>query len=194
MAKVRGATLLGTLAYVRESFGEEALRKVASGVSPALREVMSEGSLVLHGWYECALLSELTREIDRVCGKGDLALAREAGRHGAFQDVNRFFKWMLRLTGPGMIFSRAASVWNNYHSAGRYVFEGAQGNRAAIRIEDWDGADPVMCKRIEGWIERALEITLGTGARPHIHEEVHLHTDGAVSPQRFCRYVAEWGS
>jgi hypothetical protein len=101
-----------------------------------------------------------------VCSNGDLTLARAAGRHGAFQDVNRFFKWMLRLTGPAALFTRAASVWNNYHSAGRYVFEGAQGNRAAIRIDDWEGADPVMCKRIEGWIERALEMTLGAAARP----------------------------
>jgi hypothetical protein len=194
MAKVRGATLLGTLEYARESFGDEALKNVQAAVSPAVREVMIPGSVILSSWYEAALLSELTGTVDRVCGNGDLACARAAGRHGAFQDVNRFFKWMLRLSGPAALFARAASVWNNYHSAGRYVFEGAQGTRASIRIEDWDAADPVMCKRIEGWVERALEITLGPGAHPRIREEAHLRLDLAVSAQRFCRYVAEWGS
>jgi hypothetical protein len=194
MANVRGATFLATLDYVRQSFGEDAVHRVASAVGPAVRELMRDGSLVPHGWYECALLSELTREVDRVCGRGDLALARAAGRFGAFQDVNRFFKWMLRLSGPTTLFTRAASVWNNYHSAGRYVFEGAEGNRASIRIEGWDGADPVMCKRIEGWIERALEITQGTGRHPTIREEAHLRSDPAVCPDRFCRYLAEWGS
>jgi len=194
MAKVRGATLLGTLEYAREAFGDEAVKKVEAAVSPAVREVMHPGNVVLSGWYEAALLSELTREIDRVCGTGDLALARAAGRHGAFRDVNRFFKWMLRLSGPAATFARAASVWNNYHSTGRYVFEGAEGTRASIRVEDWDGADAVMCKRVEGWVERALEITLGAAARPRIREEAHLESDPTISPQRFCRYVAEWGS
>src|SRR5215510_8986319 len=130
MAKVRGATLLGTLDYARESFGDEALKKVQAAVSPAVREVMVPGAVILSGWYEAALLSELTREIDRVCGKGDLAFGRAAGREGAFRDVNRFFKWMLRLSGPAALFARAGSVWNNYHSTGRYVFEGALVSRA----------------------------------------------------------------
>jgi len=195
MANMRGASILGTLDYTRRNFGEDGLRRALAAMSPETRQAIgdpSQPTILTQGWYDCRLVSDLTRAIDQTCGRGDLALARAAGKHVAFEDVNRFFKWLLRLSGPATLFTRASSVWNNYHSAGRYVFEGLDGRRARIRIEDWDSADPVICKRIEGWIERALELTLGKGARPAIREEAHLARDPAVTTHAFCRYLAEW--
>jgi hypothetical protein len=195
MANMRGASILGTLDYARRHFGEEGLRRSLAAVSPETRQAIGDPrqpAILTQGWYDCRLVSDLTRAVDTACGRGDLALARAAGKHVAFEDVNRFFKWLLRLSSPGTIFTRAASVWNNYHSAGRYVVDAVEGRRARIRVEDWDSADPVICKRVEGWIERALELTLGTSARPLIREEAHLRRDPAVSPHAYCLYVAEW--
>ena len=195
VAKIRGTSILGTLQYVRETFGEESLKRVLAGLTGVARGALGDGAttpIVTTGWYDCALVSDLTREIDRVCGRGDLTLARAVGKYIAFQDVNRFFKWLLRLTGPALLFGRATSVWNNYYSGGRYVFEGTAGRRASFRVEDWDCADPVICARVQGWMERALELTLGAGRRPVASEAVHLATDPALGPGRFCRYEAEW--
>ena len=192
---MRGASLLGTLDYTRRTFGEEGLRRALAATAPETRQAIGDPgnpAVLTQGWYDCRLVSDLTRAVDQACGRGDLALARAAGKHVAFEDVNRFFKWLLRLTGPATIFSRSASVWNNYHSAGRYVVDTLEDRRARIRIEEWDSADPVICKRVEGWIERALELTLGTGGRPSIREEAHLAHDRAVSPHTYCLYVAEW--
>jgi hypothetical protein len=195
MGKVRGTSILGTIEYVRATWGADAVARVCDALTPETRAVLGDGGtslIITTGWYEHAVLVELTREMDRVCGKGDLALARAAGRHIAFEDVNRFFRWLFKLTGPAMVFSRAPSVWNNYHDCGVYIFEGVKEGRASIRVEDWSSADPVMCRRVEGWMERALELTLGQGKRAVAYEGVHLHQDAAVSPHRFCRYVAEW--
>jgi hypothetical protein len=192
---MRGASLLGTLDYTRRVFGEDGLARALARVSSETRQAIGDPAspaILTQGWYHCRVVSDLTRAVDEACGQGDLALARAVGKHVAFEDMNRFFKWLLRLTGPSTIFTRAASVWNNYHSAGRYVVEHLGDRRAAIRIDDWDSADPVICKRVEGWIERALELTLGTGTQPNIHEESHLAQDPAVTPHRFCRYVAQW--
>jgi hypothetical protein len=195
MAKMRGSSILGTLDYTRRTFGEDGLQRSLAALSPEARQAIGDPAnppILTQGWYEARLVSELSRALDQTCGQGDLALARAAGKHVAFEDVNRFFKWLLRLASPGTVFTRAASVWNNYHSAGRYVVHALEENRAHIRIEDWDAADPVICKRIEGWIERALELTLGAGGHPTIHEEAHLTRDPAVSPHAYCLYVAEW--
>jgi hypothetical protein len=196
MAKIRGTSILGTFEYVREAHGDEPLRRAIAGLPEATRAALGDVSQTLilpNAWYDCAVVTDLTREVDRVCGTGDLAVARAIGKYVAFRDVNRFFKWLLRLTGPGTVFTRAASVWNNYYSGGRYVFEGVQGTRASIRIEDWDCANPVICARVQGWIERALELTLGRGASPVIREPAHLATDPALGGVRFCRYESEWG-
>lgn len=195
MAKVRGTSILGTLEYAKARFGEAAARELVEGLAPASRATLRDAAgsgVAAHGWYETALLVELTTRIDSVFGRGDLQLAREIGKHVAFQDVNRFFRWLMRLGGSNVLFSRAGAVWNNYYDDGRYVLESVGDERAAIRIEGSSSADAVVCRRIEGWIERALELTLGPQARPAIREDVHLQQDPAGGKPPFCRFLAEW--
>jgi hypothetical protein len=195
VGKVRGTSVLGTLDFVRSRFGEEAARRLFAGLPEGQRATLRDpagSGVALHGWYETGLLVDLTGRVDRELGKGDLALARAAGNHVAFQDVNRFFKWLMRLGGPGILFNRAGAVWNNYYDDGRYVLESVADGRASIRIEGSSSADPVVCKRMEGWIERALEITLGPEKQPAIREEAHLRHDAALCAQPFCRFVADW--
>ncbi len=195
MGQVRGASILGTTDFIRTRFGVDALARVLTALSPAAQRVLgADGRATLpSGWYDCAVLTELSERMDALLGRGDLALARAAGKAIAFEDVNRFFKWLLRYTGPKLIFNRAGGVWRNYHDAGTFVAESIGDDFATLRIDDWDSAHPVMCRRIEGWIERTMELTLGTGVSPAIRETHHLAYDASIGPQRFCRYTASWG-
>jgi len=194
MTRVRGTSFLGTLDFVRANFGEDALRRTLDALPPSTLSVIgADAKGVLPGtWYDATDLSELTRTLDRLLGRGDLALARAVGRHVAFSDVSRFFKWLFRLAGPSLLFARAESVWKNYYDQGTYVFEGAEAGRASIRIEGWDAADGVLCKRLEGWIERAFELTLGEKMRPIIQETHHQTTDTSLAPAAYCRFEARW--
>jgi hypothetical protein len=194
MGKVRGASFLGTLDFVRTTFGEDELRRLLAMLPAEVGDHLGEGGgAILPGaWYDARVLSELTRTIDRVLGAGDLALARAIGRHVAFSDVNRFFKWLFRLTGPKMIFPRAASVWSSYYDGGRYVVEDVSSGRAVVRIEEWDAADEVLCKRLEGWIERAVELTIGASQGAAIRETHHCAQDSSVASCNFCRFEAHW--
>src|SRR5262249_41683827 len=152
MANIRGSAFLGTIEYTRSTFGDPSLAQVRAALLPETLALLGDGSgagrLLVDGWYDTRLLVDLSRQGDRVCGSGDLSLVRAAGRYCAFQDVNRFFKWLLRIAGPSSLFQRAASVFRSYHDSGIYVVEQAGPGRAAIRLEDWAAADPVMCKRI----------------------------------------------
>ncbi len=197
MAKVRGTAILGTLDYARTRYGESAARGLLEGLPPEQMALLLDaggGGIAPHGWYETELLVSLTERLDSQLGDGDLELAREAGKPVAFQDVNRFFKWLLRLAGPAMVFHRAGSVWNNYYDDGRYVVESVGESRAALRIEGSSSACPVVCKRVEGWMERALELTLGATARASIREDVHLQPGDSPGRPSYCRFVAEWRS
>ncbi len=192
MGKVRGSAILGTLDYAKTRFGEEATRALVESLPAAEVAMLLEGGGVApHAWYETGLLADLTTRLDATLGRGDLALAREAGKHVAFQDVNRFFKWLMRLGGPSLVFNRAGSVWNNYYDDGRYLVESVEETSGALRIEGSTSACPVICKRIEGWMERALELTIGPQAHPTIKETDHLHRDAPGAPS-YCRFVARW--
>ena len=192
MGKVRGSAILGTLDFARTRFGEEATRTLVESLSAAQVSVLlGGGGIAPHAWYQTELLADLTTRLDCTLGRGDLALAREAGKHVAFQDVSRFFKWLMRLGGPALVFNRAGSVWNNYYDDGRYRVESVGETSGAMRIEESSSACPVICKRIEGWMERALELTIGPDARPTIRETDHLHRDAPGAPS-YCRFFAQW--
>jgi hypothetical protein len=194
MAKVRGTSFLGTLDFARTTYGEAGLKRILEGLPVETRSVLGEGgrAVLASSWYDARALSDLTRGVDRTFGQGDLALARTIGRHVAFTDVNRFFKWLFRLTGPKMIFPRAASVWHNYYDCGRYIIEQVDDGTATVRIEAWQGADEVLCKRLEGWIERACELTIGPNLNASIRETHHCAQDAASGADRFCRFEARW--
>ena len=93
--------------------------------------------------------------------------------------------------GPALVFNRAGSVWNNYYDDGRYLVESVDERSGALRIEGSTSACPVICKRIEGWMERALELTIGPQAHPTIRETDHVHRDGPGAPT-YCRFAAQW--
>ncbi len=194
MTRVRGTSFLGTLDFVRATFGADALQRVTAALPPSVRELIGpDGRALLPGvWYDAAALSELTRTADRLLGTGNLALARAAGKHVAFADVNRFFKWLFRIAGPNLLFAHSEAVWKNYYDQGRYVFEGAEEGRASIRIEGWDAADGVLCKRLEGWIERAFELTIGEKLHAVIQETHHQAVDPARTRATYCRFEARW--
>ena len=95
MGRIRGASILGTVEYTQATFGADAVRRVREALSADARTVLGRDGasrIITTGWYDCAMLIELTRVLDRVCGRGDLALARAAGWCIAFNDVNRFFR------------------------------------------------------------------------------------------------------
>jgi hypothetical protein len=186
--------LRSTLDYARARFGAGAPARLLAELPAHTRELLGdEGErLLVGGWYDYMAVVELTAALERLYGAEAPGLPRAVGRAIAFEDLNRFFKWLLRLAGPTTLFTRAASVFNNYHSVGRYVVEHVGPGRAVIRLEDWDSAHPLMCLRIEGWIERALELTLGQAARPTIRETHHAAHETELGAFQFCRFVAEW--
>jgi hypothetical protein len=194
MPKMRGASVLATLDFLRATFGEPGLARVLTSLSPGAREQLAGPAAILpDGWYDTSALSELTRSADSLLGKGDLSLARVMGKHVAFADVNRFFRWLFRLAGPKALFSRAGSVWNSYYDTGTYVLESVEEGRAILRIEGWDAADEVLCRRLEGWIARAVELTIGPDTNPVIHETHHRAHDASFCGAMFCRFEVSWG-
>jgi hypothetical protein len=194
MGKTRGTSIQGTLDYVSASFGLDAVGRVVAALPPELRREIGEaGRAVLpSAWYPCSTLSQLTRTMDRLLGAGDLALAKAAGKHVAFADVNRFFRWLFKLAGPQTLFSRAGSVWNNYYDTGHYILESVEDSRATIRIDGWEGGDEVLCKRLEGWVERAIELALASATNPEIRETHHQAFDARLASVPFCRFEARW--
>ena len=81
-ANIKGSAITARVRYVRELYGEPGVRRVKEALSPEYRKRLEE-KVMPHDWVPMEMFIELCTEIDRMYGRGDLALCRELGRYAA---------------------------------------------------------------------------------------------------------------
>src|SRR5579871_4418532 len=107
------------LRYVQER-GEDAVPRLLARMSPELRALCDAGFLV-NGWYPFAAFVELTTLIDRLFGKGDLALCYEVGRYACDVNLPTLYRIFFRLGSVPFIIRRAAAAWRVNYDEGEMV-------------------------------------------------------------------------
>lgn len=109
-AHIKGSAITARLRYVRELYGEPAVRTVKDALSPVSRARI-EQKVMPHDWVDFEVFIELCTEIDRLYGNGDLALCRKLGRYAAEANLPTLYRIFYTLGSPRFILSRAARVW-----------------------------------------------------------------------------------
>lgn len=184
MAQIKGSMLTSRLAFVEEQ-GEPGDKERVLAQMPARLAAELEANVLPSDWYPFELFVELSRAIDQVLGKGDLALAREMGGFAAEQLLRTIYKSFSKEGHPGFLFQRASAVWSQFYDTGRLtvVEEGPK----QIRLLVTDFANPARehCLSVEGWIEKNVEFSGATGVRV---EEVKCRARGDSA----CEYVTRW--
>ena len=112
-----------------------------------------------------ALYLDVTHEIDRLWGRGDLTLVRELGRATADLSLPTFLKMFLRFGAPSYTVRQGAKLWRQHYDAGTPRVEeitDAEGDGCSFTLADFDTTEPAHCASILGWMERSVELS---GAR-----------------------------
>jgi hypothetical protein len=184
LAKFKGTVFVSTRMFTESRFGPEAVERIYAALGPADRDVLAQITTV--GWYPVEPVLAYHHALDRLYGRGDLALCVEVGKFSAGWAVNTILKFLLRFRSPHWIFEKAGSVWSHYHDTGRWEFD-AQGGEKKIcgRLHDFAVNDPAFCARLRGWVSGAVELTGGRNAQV---VESRCTTRG----QAFHEYTGTW--
>lgn len=187
MAQVRGSVIAARLKWVRDRFGEPGVRHLKSALSPESRARI-EARVQPHDWVPFPLYLEVTTEIDRLWGRGDLGLAHELGRGTADFALPTFLKMFLRFGSPAFTVSKGAKLWSQHYDSGALEV-------AEVRDEEGDGCELVLrdfetphrahCLTILGWVERSIELA---GVEVLWARERSCRLEGAPD----CRFAARW--
>jgi hypothetical protein len=183
MARVKGTAVDASLRYVRERFGEAALAGILGALSPADRAALGQGVLA-SSWYPMDALLRFMQEAERQIGPREPDVVRRMGRTSSEYSIKGVYKVFFRFGSPEFIISRAAQVFASYYDTGAMkVIESVPGS-AMIELTGFAGARP-FCDRVQGWMERTLELA---GAR-----NVRLaHSDCVHRGDPLCRFAATW--
>jgi hypothetical protein len=159
MANVRGAAVTARLRYVRERHGEDGLRHLFAALPAGMRATL-EGALP-EAWVPFDAFVELCVAIDRLFGKGDLALCLELGRYAAEVNLPTHLRLFYRVGSPVYIFRRAAQLWSIHYDSGQLAAMEAGSNVARLEIIDFERPHRVHCLSVLGWAARSLELSGG---------------------------------
>jgi diguanylate cyclase (GGDEF)-like protein len=116
-------------------------------------------------------------------GHNAQTFARELGSHVSRESLARFHPSGTEGLSPAGTIDLVDALWRRYHSWGD--LRAAHGEERGARVL-YDGPqDPAICAFIEGWLEQALALSGGPGARV-------VHTRCASLGDEACEFAARW--
>ena len=174
MANVKGSALASRILWVRLNQGEQGIERLKGNVSAELGEVLEHGA-VMSKWYPFEVFVEINEAIDRTFGKGDLALIKDLGRHGADANLTTIYRLFYKVGTVKWILARATRLWGMHYDSGNLIIEALPGKAVEARIVGFASPHRAHCLSVQGWAERSVELS---GGRDVILEELSCRARG----------------
>ena len=158
------STLTSRILWVQLEHGEAGYQRLLHEVSPELRESLELG-VNKAAWYPFEQFVELNAVLDRLYGKGDLALVKELGRHGADANLTTIYRLFYKVGTTHWILGRAVRLWSAHYDSG-FLEVLTRGPRTAVlRVRGFATPERVHCLSVMGWCERSIELSGGKRVR-----------------------------
>jgi len=187
VSNVRGSVITSRLKWVRDRFGEPGVRVLKGALSPGNRARI-EARIQPHEWAPFELYLEVTTEIDRLWGRGDLALAKDLGRASADFALPTILKMFLRFGSPSYTIGKAAKLWSVHYDSGTLEtleIHDAEGDGCQLTLRDFETPHRAHCLTVLGWSERTIELS---GGQLLWGRELACRANG----DDVCRFAARW--
>ena len=183
MAQMKGSAFTARFAYLRARYAD-AWDAFVARLGPETR-ALATTRLLKSSWYPFRCFVELNLVADEVMGVGDLAMARELGANAAEANLPTLYRLFYRLGSPDYILRNAAALWSVHHDSGHAVVVERDPGRAEYQVHGHEEPHPVLCRSLEGFITRTLELT---GVTEVTVRELQCIHDGAP----YCAFDGAW--
>jgi hypothetical protein len=132
------------------------LEQVLTALPPAAAEVCRK-KLIAVADYPYQVFAEFLQTVDRVLGKGDLALCRKLGEYSAIQNIRIITEMYHRRPRSEDFVQIGDLFWKSYHpNCGSLKVEDVSLDHFTARIDDFPRMDPAHCRLMEGWFSQAM--------------------------------------
>ncbi len=184
MSQIKGFAIRGLLKSTKEA-GWSIPDLLAA--MPSDRRATFDQPIVASAWYPYEAFAALGRAIEKVHGKGDLAVVREFGRRGAVRDLGTTFRIISAITSLEFFLNRLQILWSKYTDAGRMQLVELKDKRFLVQLQDFPGIDATHCASTEGWIE-GMGVAMGASGMK-ARQTRCVHRGDAL-----CEFEGTWQS
>ncbi len=158
--RVRGIVLESTLLYLRARLSPAEQASVRNGLDAECLALV-DGIADRRAWYPAAVLVRLMEACAAALPQDPEETYWRMGRQSCDDTLTAVYRLMSRFSNPEFILRRAVRLWNDYYDRGEFEVLETLPESGAVRVTGAGFSHPALCRRIGGWIERAVEITGG---------------------------------
>ncbi len=185
MAKVKGSALRSSVAFLQDRLGAEGFRRVLEKMDPGDRSIL-ENPILQSNWYEFSLMLRLMEAATPLLPHpGARSLPWELGRFSAEHGLTTLYRVFFKVADPGFIIRKASQVFSNYYDTGTMEMVSLENKVAVLRLTGFDQPGTVFCERLQGWMERTLEMS---GAKTIVMS----HPKCLARGDAFCEFQGRW--
>ena len=177
--------LLGRRAwYVRDRFGDDALRKLTGVVPEGARKFLVDAPLTF-AWYPFGVMMDIDRAIVDGPMRGEIGRMTEFGSAIAKHDLPLLYKVLFKVGSPSFIIKRLNIVAKQYIRES-IISAVVDGDGEALVTQGGRRFPMYFCTYgVSGWFQAALELS---GAKsPTVHHASCLHRGDAA-----CTWRLRW--
>jgi len=153
--EVKGRPFKVTIEFIKHKFGLDKLNSFILK-QPKYKQIEDFSEI---SWYPANLFIELSEDIDKFFGFGDMSLLEELGEFSAdsaLETSHKLFKNM----SPELFLTNGQAIFSSYYSAGTVKTNYLSEKKAEIHIENF-GDSRYLSKRIFGWMKKILSTSAG---------------------------------
>ncbi|HET6412374.1 MAG TPA: hypothetical protein VFG53_09955 [Anaeromyxobacter sp.] len=177
-AKVKGRTLLDTLASIRERVGEAAFQSLVGSLEPAVREPLRE--VLASQWYPLDVMTGLLNAEIRAFDGGDAGVLVGRAEAVVEKQLRGIYRIFIRLGSPEWIVKRIAAIHQAYFQGIDVGHEILEANRARVTYTGFESQHAILANVIVGFYRKALQLSGAADVRVHFQKPIGASDGKAV--------------
>lgn len=182
-SQMKGSAFTARFDYLQQHYPERWTEYLGKLQRPTRELAVSRA--LKNAWYPFDAFIDLNVIADQLLGKSDLALVKTLGKHASEANLPTLYKLFYLVGSPEYIIRKASMLWSVHHTTGRCELITHEPCYVEYQLHEFGQPHRVLCKSLEGFIERSLELT---GVSQIRIEERQCAASGAP----FCAFHGRW--
>ncbi len=165
--RIKGTAFVHLAEYVREKFGDAALREIAANVSPEAAKSLLHG--VAFEWHPFKELVELEKALAELYLGGDYARIADFGKWDGIRQIG-LYRFLLQVLNTDFLLKRSPKLWKNYCDSGQLTYTSLGEKHAKLMFSGYEPLHEVHCADLLGGFFGTVETCGGKDVKvAHTH-------------------------
>lgn len=185
MSKIKGIALFSIKKYLEKRYSKDDMELLKNEISESAFKTLMESDL--QTFYPLDDFIAINKAIVKLFGANDIDILKKMGRSSADEALQSLFKEFFKFGRPDFILKKVSVLYNEYFDEGKMKLLEIDDRQAVVELSDFpmNNSMKYICTRIEGWLERALEICAGKKATID-------HSTCIAKGDNTCRFHCKW--